>query len=70
MESVDVPGVVGRVGSLLGAHGINIAEWRLGRIAPAGEALAFINLDSPAPQDVLDELVCLEGVNRVRQVSL
>jgi D-3-phosphoglycerate dehydrogenase len=70
MESVDVPGVVGRVGSLLGVHSINIAEWRLGRIAPAGEALSFINLDSPAPQDVLDELMRLEGVNRVRQMCL
>jgi D-3-phosphoglycerate dehydrogenase len=58
------------VGTLLGARGINIAEWRLGRIALGGEALAFINLDSPAPQDVLAELVQLEGVNRVRQVEL
>jgi D-3-phosphoglycerate dehydrogenase len=70
VESIDVPGVIGRVGTLLGARGINIAEWRLGRIALGGEALAFINLDSLAPQDVLAELVQLEGVNRVRQVEL
>jgi D-3-phosphoglycerate dehydrogenase len=70
MESVDVPGVVGYVGTLLGRRGINIAEWRLGRIAPEGEALSFINLDSPAPANVLIELVELEGVNRVRQVEL
>ncbi len=65
-----MPGVIGRVGTLLGARGINIAEWRLGRIAPGGEALSFINLDTPAPPDVLAELVRLEGVNRVRQVEL
>lgn len=70
MESIDVAGVIGRVGTSLGARGINIAEWRLGRIAPGGEALSFINLDSPAPRDVLAELVQLEGVNRVRQVEL
>jgi D-3-phosphoglycerate dehydrogenase len=70
MESIDVPGVIGRVGTLLGARGINIAEWRLGRIAPGGEALAFINLDSPAPPAVLAELVQLQAVNRVRQVEL
>jgi D-3-phosphoglycerate dehydrogenase len=70
MESTDVPGVIGRVGTLLGARGINIAEWRLGRIAPEGEALSFINLDTPAPPDVLIELMGLEGVNRVRQVEL
>ena len=70
MESIDVPGVVGCVGTLLGKRGINIAEWRLGRIAPEGEALSFINLDSPASANVLIELVELEGVNRVRQVEL
>jgi D-3-phosphoglycerate dehydrogenase len=70
MESLDVPGVIGRVGTLLGAHRINIAEWRLGRFAPGGQALSFINLDSPAPPEVLAELVQLEGVNRVRQVRL
>lgn len=70
MESIDVPGVIGRVGTLLGSRGINIAEWRLGRIAPQGEALSFINLDTPAPPGVLAELVELAGVNRVRQVEL
>jgi D-3-phosphoglycerate dehydrogenase len=70
MENVDVPGVIGRVGTLLGAHAINIAEWRLGRIAPAGQALSFINLDAPAAPEVLAELTRLEGVTRVRQVRL
>lgn len=70
MESMDVPGVIGRVGTLLGARNINIAEWRLGRIAPGGQALSFINLDSPASPEALSELLQLEGVTRVRQVSL
>lgn len=70
MESIDVPGVIGRVGSLLGNHSINIAEWRLGRIAPGREVLSFINLDSPAPPEVLDSLEKLQGVVRVRQVKL
>jgi D-3-phosphoglycerate dehydrogenase len=70
MDSIDVPGVIGRVGTLLGRHGINIAEWRLGRIAPGGQALSFTNLDVAAPPEVLDELVHLEGVNRVWQVKL
>jgi D-3-phosphoglycerate dehydrogenase len=70
MESMDVPGVIGRVGTLLGARDINIAEWRLGRIALGGQALSFINLDSPASSQVLGELVQLEGVTRVRQVRL
>jgi D-3-phosphoglycerate dehydrogenase len=70
MESIDVPGVIGSVGTLLGRHSINIAEWRLGRIAPGGQALSFINLDSPASPEVLAELIQLQGVTRARQVKL
>jgi D-3-phosphoglycerate dehydrogenase len=70
MENIDVPGVIGRVGTLLGKHRINIAEWRLGRIAPGGRALSFLNLDSPVPPEVLAELMQMEGVTSLRQVTL
>ena len=70
MESVDVPGVIGRVGTVLGTRGINIAEWRLGRVAVGAEALSFINLDALAPPEVLDELLQLDGVTCVRHVML
>jgi D-3-phosphoglycerate dehydrogenase len=64
----DVPGVIGSVGTILGNAGVNIAEWRLGRSAPGETALAFINLDNPAPHDVLDALGAIEGVHAVRQL--
>ncbi len=70
MESRDVPGVIGRVGTVLGVNEINIAEWRLGRTAPGDAALSFINLDTPAGLDVLQELETLDGVVCVRQVRL
>jgi D-3-phosphoglycerate dehydrogenase len=63
----DVPGVIGRVGTILGNAGVNIAEWRLGRSGPGEIALAFINLDQPAPGDVLDALRGIDGVRDVRQ---
>jgi D-3-phosphoglycerate dehydrogenase len=66
----DVPGVVGRVGTLLGKHAINIAEWRMGRFAAGQDALSFLNLDMPVPPEVLAELAKLEGVSNVRQVDL
>jgi len=65
----DVPGVIGRVGTMLGNAGVNIAEWRLGRTAPGETALAFINLDQPAPDDVLAGLRVIEGVHGVRQIG-
>lgn len=64
----DVPGVIGRVGTILGNAGVNIAEWRLGRSAPGETALAFINLDNPAPADVVESLRGIEGVKAVRQL--
>jgi len=64
----DVPGVIGRVGTMLGDAGVNIAEWRLGRSGPGEIALAFINLDQPAPADVLEALQGIEGVRDVRQL--
>ncbi|MGH7588825.1 MAG: phosphoglycerate dehydrogenase [Gemmatimonadota bacterium] len=64
----DVPGVIGRVGTILGNAGVNIAEWRLGRSGPGEIALAFINLDQAAPANVLDALRGIDGVRDVRQL--
>lgn len=64
----DVPGVIGRVGTILGDAGVNIAEWRLGRSAPGETALAFINLDDAAPSGVVASLETIEGVRAVRQI--
>jgi D-3-phosphoglycerate dehydrogenase len=65
----DVPGVIGKVGTLLGEAQVNIAEWRLGRTAPGETALAFINLDSPASIGTLDALSAIEGVQAVSQLD-
>jgi D-3-phosphoglycerate dehydrogenase / 2-oxoglutarate reductase len=70
MSNDDVPGVIGKVGTLLGSRGINIAEWRLGRDAPGGRALSFINLDNEVPDAVLDELKALPGIAEARVVIL
>lgn len=75
MESLDVPGVVGGVGTLLGDHSINIAEWRMGRVPSQTSAsttlnLSFINLDAPASIEVLAKIRKLEQVNTVTQVEL
>lgn len=70
MVNDDVPGVIGRVGTLLGANKINIAEWRLGREALGGRAVSFINLDNEVPEDVLKELRGLTGIAEARVVRL
>jgi D-3-phosphoglycerate dehydrogenase len=70
MTSRDVPGVIGKVGTLLGEHGINIAEWRLGRTAPGGMAKSFINVDDPVSDEVMEKLRALPQVMDIRQVVL
>jgi D-3-phosphoglycerate dehydrogenase len=70
MTSRDVPGVIGKVGTLLGEHHINIAEWRLGRTAPGGMAKSFINVDDPVSDEVMEKLRALPQVMDIRQVVL
>ena len=66
----DVPGVIGKVGTLLGTHGINIAEWQMGRSGPGGEAVSYINIDTPVGEEALRELRALPTILDVRQVTL
>jgi D-3-phosphoglycerate dehydrogenase len=68
MVSQDVPGVIGHVGTFLGQHQINIAEWRLGRNRPGDRALSVINLDAMISDHVMAELAELPEVVGIRQV--
>lgn len=53
----DRPGIIGIVGTLLGRAGVNIANMQVGRRAQGGEALMGLAVDSPIPEDILDEIV-------------
>ncbi len=66
----DVPGVVGKVGSLLGHHGVNIANFALGRIGPDADAMAVVQVDAPAPEAVLQKLRELVEIQEVRAIQL
>jgi D-3-phosphoglycerate dehydrogenase len=56
LHNRDVPGVVGRVGTLLGENRINIAGLELGREQVGGMALSLFHVDDPVPDTVLDAL--------------
>jgi D-3-phosphoglycerate dehydrogenase len=62
LHNRDVPGVVGRVGTLLGERNINIAGIELGRERVGGMALSLIHVDEPVEADVLDALRSLPQV--------
>jgi D-3-phosphoglycerate dehydrogenase len=52
----DVPGVIGRVGTLFGEAGVNIANMAVSRTREGGKALMALSIDSPAPPELLAKL--------------
>jgi D-3-phosphoglycerate dehydrogenase len=52
----DAPGLVGQIGTIFGAHGVNIAQMTVGRDQPGGEAIAVLNLDSMPPEPALSQI--------------
>jgi D-3-phosphoglycerate dehydrogenase len=58
----DVPGVIGRVGTLLGDSAVNIAEYHQARLEQGGEALAAISVDDPVTEEVRRALLELPDV--------
>lgn len=52
----DIPGIIGTLGGTMGRHGVNIANFTLGRTAAGGEAIALLYLDAEPAEDVLKEL--------------
>jgi len=55
----DVPGIIGRVGTIFGKHKVNIAQMSVGRAgdAPGGEAIGVLNLDNAPPPEAMTELL-------------
>ena len=65
----DVPGVIGRVGSLFGEAGVNIANMAVSRTRKGDKALMALSIDEPAPPELV-ERVREEGFDDVRFVRL
>lgn len=72
LRNLDIPGVIGRVGTLLGDHKINIGNFALGRSdrEHSGTALSVIQIDGQVTEAVLDALRGIEAITDVRLVTL
>jgi D-3-phosphoglycerate dehydrogenase len=75
----DVPGVVGRIGTILGEHSINIANFALGRASsgttrsqrvPQGQALALVQIDVPTTSSANAAIEALRKVEAIASVRL
>jgi D-3-phosphoglycerate dehydrogenase/(S)-sulfolactate dehydrogenase len=69
-ENDDAPGVVGNLGTALGAAGVNIARVSLSRLDDRSGAFSFLNVDQTPGEDVLEALRRLPHVRSVRAVRL
>jgi len=74
LRNRDVPGVIGKVGTILGEGEINIADFSLGRRASDSsgerEAIAVVHVDGPVPDVVLKKLESIPAVQQAKAVRL
>ncbi|NVD45853.1 phosphoglycerate dehydrogenase [Qipengyuania atrilutea] len=61
----DVPGFIGRIGTLLGENGINIGNFNLGRRIAGDEAVLLLSVDHPIGEEVVQQACQLDGVKVV-----
>lgn len=62
----DKPGHIGRLGTLLGTLGINIANFNLGRAEVGGDAIALLSIDGELTEAQLGKIAALEGVKQAK----
>jgi len=65
----DKPGFIGRLGTLLGNAGVNIANFNLGRSAPGADAIALLQVDEAVPDGVLREIRTLPWVKQAAALA-
>jgi len=73
LRNRDVPGVIGKVGTILGDHKINIADFSLGRRSgdeKPGEAIAVVHVDGSVPDKVLAALRKLPAMHQAKAIRL
>jgi len=68
-RNVDRPGVIGKVGTILGKYNINIAGFELSR-QKTGDAMAFVSIDNKIPKKVIDEIIAIDGMILAKVVEI
>ncbi len=69
IKNKDKAGFIGQVGTLLGEHEVNIADFYLGRVKQGEEAIILTSIDAPITQDTFDDLRKLENAKQVEYLT-
>lgn len=67
---VDQPGMIGRIGTLLGDAQVNIAAMQVGRQQSGGQAVMALSVDKVIPKEVVTEIAAVPGITFVRAIDL
>ncbi len=70
IQNKDVPGVIGKVGMLLGNAGVNIAEYLLSRSTGGDTAFAVVKVDGKLSEDVIDALNKFDEILKIQQLQV
>jgi D-3-phosphoglycerate dehydrogenase len=70
IRNEDVPGMIGKLGTILGEHGINIGNMAVGRGEPGSRAAMAVTVDEPVPEEVRKALLETPGFNQAWAVTL
>jgi D-3-phosphoglycerate dehydrogenase len=70
LENTDRPGMVGRIGTLLGDHDVNIATMSLSRNQAGGTALTVLNLDTALSEELLSKVRASEDIHSAQVIQL
>lgn len=66
----DVPGIIGRVGTIFGQHKVNIAQMAVGRAHAGGEAIGVLNIDTLPSQAAIEELLAHPHIHSVKVIEM
>jgi len=70
ISNIDKPGMVGKIGTFLGEHNINIASMDLGRIKAGEKAIMVLNIDNQVSDAILQQIIKIEGILDATPVKL
>ena len=70
VHNKDIPGVVGKVGTVLGSFEINIAEFILSRNDSGEIAYSIIKIDDPISNDIVSKIAELEEIINIKQIII
>lgn len=70
IQHADKPGMIGKVGNILGDHGVNIATMQVGRKEAGGDAMMMLSFDKPVEDDIIEVMLEIDSMASVKKIEL